>query len=90
MNLGFPLFPEQASTMAARVDALFFFLIAVSVFFVALIFLVILVFAVKYRRRADDERPEPIEGKALAGGALVRDPFRFDHGDVCLGRADFF
>lgn len=63
MNLGFPLFPEQASTMAGRVDALFFFLIAVSVFFVALIFLVILVFAVKYRRRADDERPEPIEGK---------------------------
>jgi cytochrome c oxidase subunit II len=63
MNLGFPLFPEQASTLAGRVDALFFFLIAVSVFFVALIFLVILVFAVKYRRRADDERPEPIEGK---------------------------
>jgi cytochrome c oxidase subunit 2 len=63
MDLGFPLFPEQASTMATRVDALFFFLIAVSVFFVALIFLVILVFAVKYRRRADDERPEPIEGK---------------------------
>jgi cytochrome c oxidase subunit 2 len=63
MDLGFPLFPEQASTMAPRVDALFFFLIAVSVFFVALIFLVILVFAVKYRRRADDERPEPIEGK---------------------------
>jgi cytochrome c oxidase subunit 2 len=63
MDLGFPLFPDQASTMAARVDALFFFLIAVSVFFVALIFLVILVFAVKYRRRAEDERPEPIEGK---------------------------
>jgi len=63
MDLGFPLFPDQASTMAARVDALFFFLIAVSVFFVALIFLVILVFAIKYRRRADDERPEPIEGK---------------------------
>jgi cytochrome c oxidase subunit 2 len=62
MNLGFPLFPEQASTMAARVDALFFFLIAVSVFFVALIFLVIFVFAIKYRRRAEDERPEPVEG----------------------------
>jgi cytochrome c oxidase subunit II len=62
MNLGFPLFPEQASTMAARVDALFYFLIAVSVFFVALIFLAILVFAVKYRRRSEGERPEPIEG----------------------------
>jgi cytochrome c oxidase subunit II len=63
MDLGFPLFPEQASTMASRVDALFFFLVAVSVFFVALIFLAILVFAVKYRRHAEDERPEPIEGK---------------------------
>ena len=63
MDLGFPLFPEQASTMASRVDALFFFLIAVSVFFVGLIFVLILVFAVKYRRRTENERPEPIEGK---------------------------
>jgi cytochrome c oxidase subunit II len=62
MNLGFPLFPEQASTMATRVDTLFFFLVAVSVFFVALIFSLIVVFAVKYRRRAEDERPAPIEG----------------------------
>jgi cytochrome c oxidase subunit II len=62
MNLGFPLFPEQASTMATRVDTLFFFLVAVSVFFVALIFLLIVIFAVKYRRRAEGERPAPIEG----------------------------
>ena len=27
---GFPLFPEQASTMAGRVDALYFFLIALT------------------------------------------------------------
>jgi cytochrome c oxidase subunit II len=63
MNLGVPLFPEQASTMASRVDAVFFFLVAVSVFFAALIFLLITVFAIKYRRRADDERPKPIDGK---------------------------
>ena len=62
MNLGFPLFPEQASTMAPRVDALLFFLVAVSVFFVTLIFFMIIFFAVKYRRRAEDERPRPIEG----------------------------
>ena len=31
MNLGFPLFPEQASTMASRVDALYFVLIGVTV-----------------------------------------------------------
>jgi hypothetical protein len=34
---GTPLFPEQASTMAGRVDALFFFLLAVSTFFSVLI-----------------------------------------------------
>ncbi|HSF59465.1 MAG TPA: cytochrome c oxidase subunit II transmembrane domain-containing protein, partial [Candidatus Binatia bacterium] len=62
MNLGFPLFPEQASTMAGRVDALFFFLVAVSVFFVTLIFVLIVFFAVKYRRRAKNDRPAPIEG----------------------------
>jgi len=62
VNLGFPLFPEQASTMAPKVDALLFFLVAVSVFFVTLIFFMIIFFAVKYRRRAEDERPRPIEG----------------------------
>jgi cytochrome c oxidase subunit 2 len=63
MNLGFPLFPEQASTTASRVDALFFFLVAVSVFFATLICLFIVIFAIRYRRRVEDERPEPIEGK---------------------------
>ena len=32
MWLGFPVFPEQASTLAPRVDVLYFFLIAVSAF----------------------------------------------------------
>jgi cytochrome c oxidase subunit 2 len=56
------LFPKQASTLAARVDALFYFLVAVTIFFVALIFVTIVFFAVKYRRRAEDERPQPSEG----------------------------
>jgi cytochrome c oxidase subunit 2 len=47
-----PLFPERASTMAWRVDALYFFLIAVAVFFSLLIAGLIVYFAVKYRRRA--------------------------------------
>ena len=57
-----PLFPEQASTLAPRVDALFFFLIAVSVFFAALIFILVVYFAVKYRRRSDADQPPAIEG----------------------------
>ena len=52
MRFNLPLFPEQASTMASRVDALYFFLIAVSVFFAGLIFVLVITFAVKYRRRA--------------------------------------
>jgi cytochrome c oxidase subunit 2 len=62
MNLGFPLFPDQASTMAPRVDALYFFLIAVSVFFATLISLAIIVFAFRYRRRSESDRPAEILG----------------------------
>ena len=60
--LGFPLFPEQASTMAPRVDQLYYFLLGISVFFATLILILIVTFAVKYRRRSDDERPRPISG----------------------------
>ena len=62
MNLGFPLFPEQASTMAPRVDALYFFLIAVSVFFATLISVAIVIFAFRYRRRSELEWPAEIDG----------------------------
>ena len=48
--IGFPLFPDVASTVASGVDYLYFFLTAVSAFFTALIFVLILYFAVKYRR----------------------------------------
>jgi cytochrome c oxidase subunit 2 len=56
----FPVFPERASTMAGRVDALYFFLIAVSVFFVALIAAFIVYFAFRYRRRAAGEIGRPV------------------------------
>jgi cytochrome c oxidase subunit 2 len=59
MESGFRLFPEQASSMAFRVDALYFYLVAISVFFSALIFFLVIYFAVKYRRRSEDEPPPP-------------------------------
>jgi cytochrome c oxidase subunit 2 len=43
--------PEQASTIAGRVDSLYWFLIGVTVFFAGLIFFLLLYFALKYRRR---------------------------------------
>jgi cytochrome c oxidase subunit 2 len=56
------LFPVQASTVAPRVDNLYFFLVAVSAFFAVLVTVLIIVFAVKYRRRHVDEVGAPIHG----------------------------
>lgn len=62
MFAGLPLFPEQASSFAADVDALYVFIVAVSAFFAVLIAVLVLVFAVKYRRRHEHEVGAPIEG----------------------------
>jgi cytochrome c oxidase subunit 2 len=57
--------PEQASTVAGQVDALFLFLVVVSAFFAGLIFFLVFVFALKYRRRSEDERPKAIHGSLV-------------------------
>jgi cytochrome c oxidase subunit II len=59
---GFPLFPEQASTMAARVDTLYLFLVSVSAFFSVLIAVLVVTFAVRFRRRSEKEIPPVIYG----------------------------
>jgi cytochrome c oxidase subunit 2 len=60
-----PLFPERASTMAIRVDALYLFLIAISAFFSLLIAGLIVYFAIKYRRRAANAVGASIHGSLL-------------------------
>jgi len=62
---GFPLRPEQASTIAAGFDHLFYFETAVAIFFATFIFGTIFYFAIKYRRRSDSERPPEIEGSLV-------------------------
>jgi cytochrome c oxidase subunit 2 len=58
----FPLFPEQASTIANGVDSLYLFLVGISVFFSILIFTLIFCFAIIYRRKSESERPKAIHG----------------------------
>ena len=58
----FPLFPAQASTLAPDVDNLFFFLVAITVFFSTLIAVLVIVFAVKYRRTHPSQVGAPITG----------------------------
>jgi cytochrome c oxidase subunit 2 len=60
MDKGFQLFPDQASSVAPRVDALYFYLVSVTVIFTAAIFIAIVYFAVRFRRsRPDRPRPRP-------------------------------
>jgi cytochrome c oxidase subunit 2 len=63
--IGFPLFPEAASTIASGVDLLYFFLTGVTVLFSFLIFALIFYFAVKYRRRAGKTAEQVGEPLAL-------------------------
>jgi cytochrome c oxidase subunit II len=62
MLFNIPVFPTQASTGAASVDALYFFFVAVTAFFSVLIALSIVVFAVMFRRRSPDQVGAPIHG----------------------------
>jgi cytochrome c oxidase subunit 2 len=57
-----PFIPERASTLAPRVDALYFYMVGVTIFFTLLITAVLIFFVVKYRRRSDSEVPRPIAG----------------------------
>ena len=66
MDSAIRFFPEQASTIAPRVDALYFYLLGISGFFSLLIFTVVIYFAVKYRRRSEDEPPPPPVSGGLA------------------------
>jgi cytochrome c oxidase subunit 2 len=62
MEPGLPLFPPEASSMAGRVDALYFYLVSVSAFFALLIATLVIVFALRFRRRSPDETPKGFEG----------------------------
>src|SRR5918992_375908 len=59
---GIPVFPEQASTFAMDVDALYFFLVAVSSFFALLIAALVIAFGIKFHRRHEGEVGARIEG----------------------------
>jgi cytochrome c oxidase subunit 2 len=63
---GTPLFPDTASTMATRVDALYFFLVAVAGFLSLLIAGLIVYYAVRFRRRTPDSI-----GARIAGGLVL-------------------
>ncbi|HEV2904084.1 MAG TPA: cytochrome c oxidase subunit II transmembrane domain-containing protein, partial [Pyrinomonadaceae bacterium] len=62
MQSWIPFIPESASTLSDDVDAVYFYISGVTVFFVTLISLVIIFFVIRYRRRNPFEIPRPVEG----------------------------
>ena len=62
MQTWVPFIPESASTESGRVDALYFYLSGVTIFFTLLIAGVVTFFVIRYRRRTPFEIPRPIAG----------------------------
>jgi cytochrome c oxidase subunit II len=62
MQTWVPFVPESASTLSWRVDALYFFLSGVTIFFTLLISGTLIFFVLKYGRRSPHEIPRPIAG----------------------------
>ena len=57
-----PLVPERASSFAWKVDALYFYLSGVTLFFTLLISATLIFFVIRYRRRSPYEIPRPVAG----------------------------
>jgi cytochrome c oxidase subunit 2 len=69
------LFPRHASTIAGRVDGLFWYLTGLSTVFVVLIAGLVIGFMVKYRRRAENERGVVVHGSLALEIAWTAIPF---------------
>lgn len=62
MQMPFPLFPPNASTVATEMDLLYRFIVAVCAFFSILVIALIVVFTLKYHRQNPDAVGADIHG----------------------------
>jgi cytochrome c oxidase subunit II len=63
--LSIPFWPDQASTYASTIDAIYGTLIALSTLFSVGVFAAIVYFAVRYRRGSLADRSNPVEGSVV-------------------------
>ena len=82
-----PFFPEQASSFAPHVDALYGFMIAVTAFFSLLIGTLVVVFAIKYHRKSPDEVATEVHESGALEIAWTIIPFGIVLVMFYLGRA---
>jgi cytochrome c oxidase subunit 2 len=86
----FRIFPPQASTGSHQVDALFFALTLIALFYIAVVFLPILYFSIKYRRGSLADRSNPAEGSNLVEIGWTAVPTLMGLGLFCWGAVDYF
>ena len=72
---GIPLFPQRASTIAGEVDALYFFLVGLSVVMAVLIATLVVTFAIKFHRRHPDQVGSQVHGGLMLEIAWTVVPF---------------
>lgn len=70
-----PLLPEAASSVARQIDYFFYFLVAVCGLAALLIAIVIVIFAIKYRRRAETEIPPELHENKWVEASWIVIPF---------------
>jgi cytochrome c oxidase subunit II len=75
MRNKFAFFPDQASTMAGRVDALYFALIGLTLFFSLLVALTILWLSYRYQRTPERPTGEPVHGSNVVEAIWSGIPF---------------
>ena len=66
--------PEPASTVAGDVDALFYFILIVSTILFVGVMGAMVAFAWRYRRRSENDRPEPVRENKLVEASWIAIP----------------
>ncbi len=85
-----PFFPDQASTIAHRVDAVFFVLMAITVFFTILIGFLVMYFAIRYRKGAQVDRSHALSTSFALEAAWIGIPLVIVLGIFAIGTQVFF
>ena len=85
-----PFFPDAASTLAPRIDAVFFVLMAISVFFTVLIGFAVTYFAIRYRKGAQVDRSHAFSSSFALEAAWMGIPLILVLGIFAIGTQVFF
>ena len=85
-----PFFPTQASSLAPRIDAVFFVLMAITVFFTVLIGFLVMFFAIRYRKGAQVDRSHALSTSFALEAAWIGVPLVIVLGIFAIGTQVFF